>query len=196
MYFVFMRYCRSKSTRVQGHWKRHWANVVARRCSTKYLKYLKKKKKKKKKKKLMGKFLRQKSFLNNFTKKGLLRKVFPWILGNFSGQPLYWKFGNDCFWACSKWTIQSPEEHRWYHSEIFTVNFKQILSIAPVSKILTLNIPTGINLFKVRNKNTRTRCEIYSKLTIKTPGRRHWRRFCVFTVNFEHISHLILVFLL
>ena len=34
------------------------------------------------------------------------------------------------------------------------------------------------------------RCEICSKLTIKTPKRRHWRRFHVFIVNFEHISHL------
>ena len=34
------------------------------------------------------------------------------------------------------------------------------------------------------------RCEICSKLTIKTPKRRHWRRFGVFIVNFEHISHL------
>ena len=28
------------------------------------------------------------------------------------------------------------------------------------------------------------------KLTIKTPKRCHWRRFHVFIVNFEHISHL------
>ena len=28
------------------------------------------------------------------------------------------------------------------------------------------------HLFKVNNKNTRTRCEIYSKLAIKTPERR------------------------
>ena len=28
--------------------------------------------------------------------------------------------------------------------------------------------PAGIYLFKVNNKNTRTRCEIHSKLTIKT----------------------------
>ena len=34
------------------------------------------------------------------------------------------------------------------------------------------------------------RCEICSKLTIKTPKRRHWRRFGVFIINFEHISHL------
>ena len=39
-------------------------------------------------------------------------------------------------------------------------------------------------------------CEIYSKLTIKTLERRQWRRSGVFIVNFEHISHLVLVFLL
>ena len=35
-----------------------------------------------------------------------------------------------------------------------------------------------------------------SKLTINTPERRQWRRSGVFMVNFEHISHLVLVFLL
>ena len=34
-----------------------------------------------------------------------------------------------------------------------------------------------------------------SKLTIKKPERRHWHRSGVFIINFEHISHLILVFL-
>ena len=29
-------------------------------------------------------------------------------------------------------------------------------------------------MFKVNNRNTRTRCEICSKLTIKTPERRQW----------------------
>ena len=36
---------------------------------------------------------------------------------------------------------------------------------------------------------------MFSKLTIKTPERRYWRRSGVFIVNFEHISHLVLVFL-
>ena len=56
--------------------------------------------------------------------------------------------------------------------------------------------PAGIYLFKVNNRNTRTRCEICSKLTINTPELRQWRRSGVFIVNFEHISHLVLVFLL
>ena len=35
-----------------------------------------------------------------------------------------------------------------------------------------------------------------SKLTIKTPEQRHSRHFGVFIVNSEHISHLVLVFML
>ena len=58
------------------------------------------------------------------------------------------------------------------------------------------NNPAGICLLKVNNRSTRTRCEICSKLTIKTPERHQWRRSGVFVVNFEHISHLVLVFLL
>ena len=36
-------------------------------------------------------------------------------------------------------------------------------------------LPVSIYLLKVNNRNTRTRCEIYSKLTTKIPERRHWR---------------------
>ena len=46
----------------------------------------------------------------------------------------------------------------------------------------------GIYLLKVSNRDTRTRCEICSKLTIKTSERHHWRCSGVFIVNFEHIS--------
>ena len=44
--------------------------------------------------------------------------------------------------------------------------------------ILSSNIPTSNNMFKINNRNTRTRCEICSKLTIKTPVRRHWPGKC------------------
>ena len=53
--------------------------------------------------------------------------------------------------------------------------------------------PAGNCMFEDNNRNTRTTCEICSKLTKKTSERRH---FDGFVVNFEHISHLILVFLL
>ena len=43
--------------------------------------------------------------------------------------------------------------------------------------------PAGVYLLKFNNRNTRTRCEICSKLTIKIPFHKHF-------------SHLLLVFLL
>ena len=52
----------------------------------------------------------------------------------------------------------------------------------------------GTYLFQVNNRNTRKRSEICSKLTVTTP---EWRQQSgVFSDNFEHISHLFLVFLL
>ena len=56
--------------------------------------------------------------------------------------------------------------------------------------------PAGNYMFRVNNRNTRTRCQICSKLTIKTPERRHCRHSGVFIFHFEHISHLVLLFLL
>ena len=53
---------------------------------------------------------------------------------------------------------------------------------------MTLN-PASIHLFKVNNRNTRRMCEICSKLKIKTPERRP-----AFILNFQQISHILLVF--
>ena len=50
-------------------------------------------------------------------------------------------------------------------------------------------------MFKDNNSDTRTRREIYSKSTIKTLERHYWRRHGVFIVSFEHILHLVVVFL-
>ena len=57
-------------------------------------------------------------------------------------------------------------------------------------------IPANNYLFKINNRNFRKRCVICSKLTLKTPEWCYWCRSGVFIVNFEHISHLFLVFLL
>ena len=54
--------------------------------------------------------------------------------------------------------------------------------------------PTGNYMLQVNNRNTRARCDICSKVTIKTRERRHWRHSGVFIV--KYISHLFLVFLL
>ena len=55
---------------------------------------------------------------------------------------------------------------------------------------------TSILLLKVKNRDARKRCEICSKLTIKTPEQRYWRRSGVFIGNFEYISQVLLVLLL
>ena len=47
-------------------------------------------------------------------------------------------------------------------------------------------------MVKVNNKNTRTRWQIRSKLTVKIPERR---LVGFFFVNYEHMSQLFLVFL-
>ena len=57
-------------------------------------------------------------------------------------------------------------------------------------------LPVGIYLLKVNNINTRTSCEICSKLTINIPERRHWLCYGIFIANFENISQFVLVFLL
>ena len=75
--------------------------------------------------------------------------------------------------------------------------FSMLLSMKQLlPRTWLFNIPAKIYLFKINNKNTRKRCEIYLKLKIKTPERRQWRRSGVFIVNYEHVSHLSLVFLL
>ena len=55
--------------------------------------------------------------------------------------------------------------------------------------------PGSIYLFKVYSRNTCIIFGICSKLTIKAPEGRHWRRFGVFIVKFEQISNIILMFL-
>ena len=50
------------------------------------------------------------------------------------------------------------------------------------------SVLAGVYLLKVSNRNIKTKCEISSKLRIKTPERRH-----VVVVNFEYISHLVLI---
>ena len=68
------------------------------------------------------------------------------------------------------------------------------VNVKPLSngdrKITVSSQPT-FYLFK-SNRNIRKRCEICSKLTIKTPERRQLRVLGVF----EHVSHFLLVFLL
>ena len=106
--------------------------------------------------------------------------------------------------AASMWTLSSycdiqqlqvPKEgQEWYVFHISVNRLKFSMSFCNI-RIFRIN-SVGIYLIKVNNRYTRTRCEICSKLTIKTPERCQQHRSGVFIVNFEHISHFVLVFLL
>ena len=63
-----------------------------------------------------------------------------------------------------------------------------------IFSVILIYLPAGKHVFEVNNRGTRD--ETCSEITIKTPERRQWRRSVVFIVNFEHISLLVLVFLL
>ena len=93
----------------------------------------------------------------------------------------------------------------WTSYSSFSRISQEIPSQIPSGKNLTFTFlchfaipknPARNDLFKVNDRNTRTRCEIGSQLTIKKLERHHWRHSGVFIVNFEPISHLVLVFLL
>ena len=67
------------------------------------------------------------------------------------------------------------------------LHFLFLLSTLNRSLFLWRIYPAGIPLFKVNNKNTRAMFKTCSKLTIKTPERRHRRCSSVFNVNFEQV---------
>ena len=80
-------------------------------------------------------------------------------------------------------------------SLIFFFFYNQVFDVVTFNLIVfSPHEPPGLYLFKVSNGNTTTTCEICSKLTIKTPEWRYWRRFGIFIVNFEQISHIVVVF--
>ena len=119
-----------------------------------------------------------------------------WILGHWlpSGR----SYGE------KKTAIQKHSLNLWWHQQKFKVKdyWKYILGFCwpwtlTVSNFKSLKYPSRqMHVQKVNNRNTRTRCEICSMLTIKTSERRNWHRSGVFTVNSGHISHLVLILLL
>ena len=93
---------------------------------------------------------------------------------------------------CAKMQTRKTPNTDTFHA--VSVHFRPVFSSVSIRSRRT--DPTIIYLFKVNNRSTRKRYEICLKLTIKATKRHHWRPSGVFIVNFEHISHLFLVFLL
>ena len=99
-------------------------------------------------------------------------------------------------WSPS-WTKESC--YKAYLEPYQTSTIERLLASNLVRKITSIVEDchlAGNCMFKFNNRNIGTRCEICSKLTIKTPERQHWSRSGVFIVNFEYISHLVVLFLL
>ena len=92
-------------------------------------------------------------------------------------------------------TVASLPHSTWIFYERFKVCVIWIVLSQALIVTLGRIFPAGIFLLKFNNRNTRKRCEICSKLTIKLFCKQ-WRRSSLFIVNFEHISHLFLMFLL
>ena len=68
-----------------------------------------------------------------------------------------------------------------------------ITFVLPLKFRLVTNLdsnPADIYLFKVKNGDSRTICEICSKLIIKITERRYWPHPGVFIFNFEQISQI------
>ena len=91
---------------------------------------------------------------------------------------------------CLNVRVRKPTLLRWptFGEDYFLHAVKICSYISILFPFETYGNQANIYLFKI-NRNTRKRCEVCSKLTIKAPERRQWRRSDVFTVNSEQFCN-------
>ena len=68
------------------------------------------------------------------------------------------------------------------------VGFYDMLAIEVISSGTSQHLPAFTFSKLTIERNTRTTCEICSKLTIKSSELRQWRRSDAFIVNFGHMA--------
>ena len=97
--------------------------------------------------------------------------------------------------------ISFPKKYLYFwggknDDELLSAHFPEILvNLSQLIRFFSTRKHQKISCFKQNlftcsnNRNTRTRCEICSKL-------HHMRRSGVFIVNYDYVPHLVLVFLL
>ena len=61
-----------------------------------------------------------------------------------------------------------------------TYVFHLSICVAVKDSAKTRKCPVGIYLFNVNNENTKTMCEICSKLAVKAPERRQYIVWCIY----------------
>ena len=105
------------------------------------------------------------------------------------------------FFKCLTKLLKEPDLknnqvlHRIY-DEAHEIWFRMLydLSVLRLSETKSSSPNWRVYLFKFDNRNNRTMYKIYSKLAVKIPEQRNWRRSGVFIVNFEQILHSTLKF--
>ena len=95
---------------------------------------------------------------------------------NFGGDNSLYSWGVNFENIFSNLIYDIESIHEWFVYNFMKANPDKfqfvILGNTDSHALQTNDIPAGNYIFKVNNRNTRTRCEICSKLTIKTPERR------------------------
>ena len=111
-----------------------------------------------------------------------------------SGKKLFWNIfqnsqGNTCTWVSFIISLQVCS---------FYIEYLMGECVRSFIKKKTSKMPSqpAFTCFKVNHGNTRTMCEICSKLTIKTSERHQWRSSPFFIDNFEQILLIALTSLL
>ena len=120
---------------------------------------------------LLYAFLYSKPFQNSLMHCEIIDRYFNVFLLKYNWKKKTWKvfFGRKSLGAQTGIPVsQTALTRHWGNSLPLSVYTLHLWVYRATSVY-----PAGICLLKVINRNTRTRCEICTKLTIKTPERRH-----------------------
>ena len=131
----------------------------------------------------------------NFAEMEVIAGILPWIFFKETIHFANFRGGLPSKLCEHEWSCGGRGKQDQWQSKKEDNALKVVISVA-ISVNVRIGNPANICLCSVNNGNTKKRCEIRSKLKTKKLERRQWRHSGVFNINFEHISHLFLVFIL
>ena len=100
----------------------------------------------------------------------------------------YFTVSNLLFLQCIEISMRVAQH---FYEQICIFMTMRLILFAAYLKLISL--PASFYLFKVNNRDTRKRCYVCSKLTIKTPEWYHWCHSGGFIINCEHIFHIVVI---